>query len=159
MKKILIIEDEESILMALEDDLRLEGYEVSSAQDGLQGRTKAKEERYDLIILDTPPSRNALDFLEGPSRLGSFLDGRIFQLFLPGEKKGLIRRAASGLIQRVGSAVFGDETFQDFQDFFHGFRGRFVKVFGSSVPKIRQPFGPHLSVVPGEFHGTPDSVP
>ena len=52
MEKILIIEDEESILMALEDDLLLEGYEVSSAQDGLLGLTKAKEERYDLIILD-----------------------------------------------------------------------------------------------------------
>ena len=37
MEKILIIEDEESILMALEDDLRIEGYQVSSAKDGLQG--------------------------------------------------------------------------------------------------------------------------
>jgi len=52
MEKILIIEDEESILMALEDDLRLEGYEVSSAKDGLQGFSMAKEQGYDLIILD-----------------------------------------------------------------------------------------------------------
>lgn len=52
MSKILIIEDEESILMALEDDLQLEGYEVSLAQDGEQGFSMAKDNRYDLIILD-----------------------------------------------------------------------------------------------------------
>ncbi|MDO9338897.1 MAG: response regulator, partial [Bacteroidales bacterium] len=52
MEKILIIEDEESILMALEDDLRIEGYQVSSAKDGLKGFTLAKEQGYDLIILD-----------------------------------------------------------------------------------------------------------
>ena len=52
MDKILIVEDEESILMALEDNLRLEGYEVSSAKDGLQGLSMAKEQGYDLIILD-----------------------------------------------------------------------------------------------------------
>ena len=52
MEKILIIEDEESIRLALEDDLRIEGYQVSSAQDGLKGFSMAKEEEYDLIILD-----------------------------------------------------------------------------------------------------------
>ncbi|MCH7558044.1 MAG: response regulator, partial [Planctomycetes bacterium] len=52
MEKILIIEDEESILMALADDLALEGYEVASARDGLQGLSMAKEKGHDLIILD-----------------------------------------------------------------------------------------------------------
>jgi two-component system alkaline phosphatase synthesis response regulator PhoP len=52
MEKILIIEDEESILMALTDDLALEGYEVASAKDGLQGLSMAKEKAHDLIILD-----------------------------------------------------------------------------------------------------------
>ncbi len=52
MESILVIEDEESILMALEDDLRLEGYGVASAKDGLQGLSMAKEEACDLIILD-----------------------------------------------------------------------------------------------------------
>jgi DNA-binding response OmpR family regulator len=50
--KILIVEDEESILIPLEDNLRLEGYEVSSAKDGLQGLSMARERSYDLIILD-----------------------------------------------------------------------------------------------------------
>ncbi len=52
MEKILIIEDEESILMALADDLGLEGYEVASARDGLKGLSMAKEKAYNLIILD-----------------------------------------------------------------------------------------------------------
>jgi len=52
MEKILIVEDEESILMALTDDLSLEGYDVASAKDGLQGLEMAKEKAHDLIILD-----------------------------------------------------------------------------------------------------------
>lgn len=52
MTKILIIEDEEAILMALEDNLRLEGYEVESAVDGEKGFFLAKENKYDLLILD-----------------------------------------------------------------------------------------------------------
>jgi len=52
MTKILIVEDEESILMPLEDNLRLEGYEVASAADGLAGLAMAVKDPYDLIILD-----------------------------------------------------------------------------------------------------------
>ena len=51
MEKILVVEDEEAILMALEDDLGLEGYEVVSARDGLEGLSMAKA-GCDLIILD-----------------------------------------------------------------------------------------------------------
>ncbi len=52
MDKILIIEDEESILLALEDNLKLEGYAVSSAEDGELGLVLAKEQNFDLILLD-----------------------------------------------------------------------------------------------------------
>jgi len=52
---------------------------------------------YDLIVLDTPPTSNALDFLDGPRRLQRFFDGRIFTLFTPGENVSFIRRAASQL--------------------------------------------------------------
>ncbi|KPK78465.1 MAG: chemotaxis protein CheY [Gemmatimonas sp. SM23_52] len=52
MQKILIIEDEESILMALEDDLQLEGYDVTGETDGVQGFERAKQGGYDLIVLD-----------------------------------------------------------------------------------------------------------
>ena len=52
MERILLVEDEESILMPLEDDLGLEGYEVASARDGVEGLARAKEGGFDLIILD-----------------------------------------------------------------------------------------------------------
>src|SRR4030066_1775880 len=52
MTKILIIEDEESILMPLEDNLKLEGYEVSCARDGQQGLSMAADRSFDLIVLD-----------------------------------------------------------------------------------------------------------
>lgn len=52
MPRILVIEDEESIRMALEDDLMLEGFQVASAPDGEVGLQMAKENNYDLIILD-----------------------------------------------------------------------------------------------------------
>ena len=52
MAKILIVEDEEAILMALEDNLRMEGYEVENAMDGEEGLSMAKERPFDLIILD-----------------------------------------------------------------------------------------------------------
>lgn len=67
MAKILIVEDEESILMALEDNLRMEGYEVESATDGEKGFSLAKEGSYDLILLDIMMPR--LDGLEVCKRL------------------------------------------------------------------------------------------
>ena len=78
---------------------------------------------YDLVVLDTPPSRNALAFLEGPQRMASFLDGRIFSLFLPSEDAGFFRRTAGAVINRVNSMVFGEETYQDMQEFFGSFQG------------------------------------
>jgi two-component system alkaline phosphatase synthesis response regulator PhoP len=60
--RILIIEDDESILMGLEDDLKLEGYAVCTARDGVAGLSLAKERRHDLIILDIMlPGMNGFD--------------------------------------------------------------------------------------------------
>ncbi len=62
MKKILIIEDEDSIRMALEDDFRLENYVVEVASDGLEGLAKAANPETDLIILDIMlPGMNGYD--------------------------------------------------------------------------------------------------
>jgi DNA-binding response OmpR family regulator len=52
MDRILIVEDEDSIRMALEDDLSLEGYTVVGERDGARALEKAREGRFDLIILD-----------------------------------------------------------------------------------------------------------
>ena len=51
-EKILVVEDEEAILMLLEDDLTMEGYEVATARDGERGLSMAQEGVYDLVILD-----------------------------------------------------------------------------------------------------------
>jgi two-component system alkaline phosphatase synthesis response regulator PhoP len=62
MNKILIIEDEELIRMALEDDFRLENYEVTVASDGIEGLAKAADPDTDLIILDIMlPGMNGFD--------------------------------------------------------------------------------------------------
>jgi len=82
-----------------------------------------REGRYDLVVLDTPPSRNALAFLEGPQRMANFLDGRIFQLFVPDPDAGFFRRTAGAVVDRVNSMVFGEEAYGDMQEFFTSFSG------------------------------------
>ena len=62
MADILVIEDEASILMALKDDLELEGYRVTTATDGEAGFSAASEKRFDLLILDIMlPIMNGFD--------------------------------------------------------------------------------------------------
>ena len=62
MKKILIIEDEESIRMALEDDFRIENYDVATAYDGIEGLSKAADPDISLVILDVMlPGMNGFD--------------------------------------------------------------------------------------------------
>ncbi|MEU2505008.1 ArsA family ATPase [Streptomyces sp. NPDC007863] len=51
------------------------------------GQLRARDE-WDLIVVDTPPSRSALDFLDAPKRLGSFLDGRFIKLLMAPAKVG-----------------------------------------------------------------------
>jgi anion-transporting ArsA/GET3 family ATPase len=74
-------------------------------------------DQYDLVILDTPPSRDALRFLDAPIRANAFLDRRIFNLFIPSEG-GLIRRMATKLVEQVMDVAFGKETRSDLQQFF-----------------------------------------
>ena len=74
------------------------------------------EDHYDLIVLDTPPSRNALDFLDAPKRLAGLLDGAILNVFLR-PKTGLVNRAASRLVKQVLNAVFGEQFAAEFAAF------------------------------------------
>jgi anion-transporting ArsA/GET3 family ATPase len=75
---------------------------------------------YDLIILDTPPTKNALDFLEAPQRLARFFDRRVVKWFLPGEKKGLIGRFFQPGLVVVGlvSRILGERFTKDLMEFF-----------------------------------------
>jgi anion-transporting ArsA/GET3 family ATPase len=81
---------------------------------------------YDLVVLDTPPSRHALDFLEAPRRLSRLVDSRALQAFLP-KSDGLVSRAASKVIHAILGVVFGDE----FATEFVGFVGTFSTIFQS----------------------------
>jgi anion-transporting ArsA/GET3 family ATPase len=85
--------------------------------------TLSTEGRYDLVVLDTPPSRNALAFLEAPRRLSMFLDERVVGVFLP--KRGALFRAASDLVERVFTKAFGEGFFAELQDFLGAFSGMF----------------------------------
>jgi DNA-binding response OmpR family regulator len=52
MSKLLIVEDEPTISIALQDDLEVEGYEVEAVSDGETAEQKARQGGYDLILLD-----------------------------------------------------------------------------------------------------------
>jgi anion-transporting ArsA/GET3 family ATPase len=92
--------------------------------------------QWDLIVVDTPPSRSALDFLDAPNRLGRFLDGRMIRLLtMParaGGKTGLkVMTAGVGLFAKVFSRVLGGDLLRDLSAFvsaletmFGGFRER-----------------------------------
>lgn len=89
--------------------------------------TLSSEGRYDLVVLDTPPSRNALAFLEAPRKLTMFLDERVVGVFLPdpGTKKGAIFRAAGDVVERVFTKTFGDGFWGELQGFLGAFSGMF----------------------------------
>jgi anion-transporting ArsA/GET3 family ATPase len=88
------------------------------------------QDKWDLIVVDTPPSRNALDFLDAPKRLGSFMDGRLWRLLLaPGRGIGRLVTGAVGLAMRALSTVLGSQMLADASAFvqsldstFGGFR-------------------------------------
>jgi len=86
--------------------------------------TLSNDDRYDLVVLDTPPSRNALAFLEAPRKLSLFLDERVISVFLP-KKKGTFMRAAADIVDRVFTKAFGEGFYKDIQDFLGAFSGMF----------------------------------
>lgn len=86
--------------------------------------TLANDGRYDLVVLDTPPSRNALAFLEAPRKLSLFLDERVVSVFLP-KKSGAFMRAASDIVDRVFTKAFGEGFYKDIQEFLSAFSGMF----------------------------------
>lgn len=98
--------------------------------------TLSTEGKYDLVVLDTPPSRNALEFLEAPRKLSMFLDERVIGVFLP--KKGAFMRAASDLIERVFTRAFGEGFYADLQAFLGAFSGMFggMRAHAEAVRKL-----------------------
>ncbi len=95
------------------------GMQEYTAMEALYGFVQ--EGRHDLVVLDTPPARNALDFLEGPGKITEFLEGRVFRLFLPDENAGLIARGAAQLVGKALGAALGDDNYRELQSFFAAF--------------------------------------
>lgn len=104
------------------------------------GQLSAEAQRtgaYDLIVVDTPPSRSALDFLDAPERLASFLDGRFIKLLLAPARGPLrLMTAGLGLITAALTKIIGAQMLKDLQTFvaafdtlFGGFRQRSERTF------------------------------
>ena len=95
-----------------------------------------RADEWDLIIVDTPPSRSALDFLDAPQRLGRFLDGRLLRLLTAPAKVGgraylRFLNAGFGVVTGVLTKILGAQVLRDAQTFvtaldtmFGGFRER-----------------------------------
>ncbi|NEB76265.1 ArsA family ATPase [Streptomyces sp. SID14478] len=99
------------------------------------GQLRARDE-WDLIVVDTPPSRSALDFLDAPKRLGSFLDGKLIRVLMAPAKVGGragMKFLNAGMSMMTGALgkLLGGQLLRDVQTFvaamdtmFGGFRTR-----------------------------------
>jgi anion-transporting ArsA/GET3 family ATPase len=93
--------------------------------------------RWDLIVVDTPPSRSALDFLDAPERLSSFLDGRFMKLLLaPARGPARMMTVGFGMVTNAITRIIGAQVLQDMKAFvaafdtlFGGFRQRALRTF------------------------------
>jgi anion-transporting ArsA/GET3 family ATPase len=96
-----------------------------------------RDRTYDLIVVDTQPSRSALDFLDAPERLSSFLDGRFIKLLLaPTKGPARLMSAGFGMVANALTRILGAQVLRDMQTFvaafdtlFGGFRQRAQKTF------------------------------
>jgi anion-transporting ArsA/GET3 family ATPase len=82
------------------------------------------EGRFDLLVLDTPPTRNALDFLDAPRRLTQFIEGRSLRVFM--KPTGLAARVAgrgASAALSVLKRIVGFDLIADLAEFFNAFSG------------------------------------
>ena len=100
-----------------------------------------QERRFDLLVLDTPPSRNALDFLEAPERLGRFIDSRALQLFLAPSRTGLkLLGRGTGVFMAVLGRVTGADLLRDLSEFFGAF-AEMAEGFRERAARVRELLG------------------
>jgi anion-transporting ArsA/GET3 family ATPase len=100
-------------------------------------RQALEDGSHDLIVVDTPPSRSALDFLDAPERLSSFLDGRFIRLLLaPARGPARLMTAGLSVVTNALTKVLGAQVLRDMQTFvaafdtlFGGFRQRAEQTF------------------------------
>ena len=97
-----------------------------------------RSDRFDLLVLDTPPSRNALDFLEAPGRLTSFLEGRTLRTLVRPTGLGMrvIGRGASPLLGAL-RRVTGVDLLSDLSTFF-GLLGDMTEDFSARAGQVQR---------------------
>jgi len=82
------------------------------------------DKRFDLVIIDTPPTRNALDFLDAPNTLTKFIDHPLFKILMLPTRRGLkVLNFAAQPILRTISKVVGGAALADAIAFFQAFSG------------------------------------
>jgi len=89
------------------------------------------DDRFDLVVLDTPPTRHALDFLEAPDRLLGFLDTGVLRWFLKpyfvaGRLTLKVATATGALAMRLADRFLGLQFLQDLSEFFLAFETMYV---------------------------------
>ena len=89
-----------------------------------------KDDRFDLIVLDTPPTRHALDFLEAPDRLLGFLDVSVLRFFLrPYFKAGRLTMQVAtrtgAMLLKLADRFLGLQFLQELSEFFLAFEGMY----------------------------------
>jgi anion-transporting ArsA/GET3 family ATPase len=83
-----------------------------------------EEDDFDVVVVDTPPTRNALDFLDAPGRLTRFLENRVFQALMKPTRAGLrFMGVAAHALLRTISRVAGADIVSDAVAFFQAFEG------------------------------------
>jgi anion-transporting ArsA/GET3 family ATPase len=107
---------------------------------------------YDTIVVDTPPTRNALDFLDAPRRLTDFLEGRFLRMFLaPGMAAGKIATRAvgfsTGLFMKAFSRITGAGVLEDLGEFFQAMEGMYEGFKERALATYRLLQGPNSSFV------------
>lgn len=82
------------------------------------------DDRFDLVVVDTPPSRNALDFLDAPGVLARFLDHAVFKLMMAPTRTGLkvVGAVTQPILKAIGRVV-GSDVLADAVAFFQAFAG------------------------------------
>src|SRR5204863_4045185 len=83
-----------------------------------------EESDFELVVVDTPPTRHALDFLDAPRRLTRFLDHRLYRILMA-PTRGLVKavNVAAQAFVRTVSKVVGGEVINDAITFFSAFQG------------------------------------
>jgi len=82
------------------------------------------DDRFDLVVVDTPPTRNALDFMSAPERLVHFLDHRLYRMLIAPTRLGMkVAGAAVQPFLRTMSKVVGGDAIAEAIEFFQAFDG------------------------------------